>query len=431
MIDEFRKNIDTEIEMLREIAGYFNRYDSAEEDERRLIDGAVQSLLEGMRIINNNIPELLQEITVAKKLPSKKESKMDLVRYRGFGAGVEVVLKKNDRQKFLKELNISDNFIKKLKKRGAEESEKYTEFKASRGYLKLANKFFLSSATRAARKGSFKDLGENLRKANMDILFESYIAMMCLTVLLAFVVSFFAGIFLVFFSTSPVWPFFDLRTEGYLAMIPKLIWIPIALPVVTFLAIYFYPNTEKQSIGGRIDQELPFAVIHMSAITGAGIEPTEIFRIIGLSREYKYLRKEIRKVLNQINLYGYDLTTALTNAAKTTPSEKLSELFSGLATSITSGANLSEFFEKRAETLLLSYRLERQKYTKLVETFLDIYISIVIAAPMVFLLLIIMMAISGMNVGLGPLQISIIAVSVIAVLNIVFLVFLQMRQPSY
>lgn len=431
MIDELRKNIDTEVEMLREIASYFNRYETAAPDEQKLLDGAVNSLVEGMRIVNDNIPELLKEITIAQKLPSKKEKKLDLVKYKGLGSGVEVVLKSKDRTRFLKELNITDAFVKKIKKKGAEESEKYTEFKASRGYLKLANKMFLSSATKTVRRGSFKDLGESLRKANMDILFESYVAMMYMSVLVSFVVAFFAGLFFVFFNTAPVWPFVELRPEGYLAMATKLLWVPIVVPILTFLAIYYYPTTEKQSIGSKIDEELPFAVIHMSAITGAGIEPTEIFRIIGLSRDYRYLRKEIRKVLNQINLYGYDLTTALANAAKTTPSENLSELFSGLATSINSGANLSEFFEKRAETLLLSYRLQRQKYTKLVETFMDVYISIVIAAPMVFLLLVIMMAISGISVGLGPAQISIIAVSSIAVLNVVFLIFLQMRQPSY
>jgi flagellar protein FlaJ len=211
----------------------------------------------------------------------------------------------------------------------------------------------------------------------------------------------------------------------------KIFWIPLAVPLLTFLALYFYPSSEKGSIANRINQELPFAVIHMSSIAGSGIPPSEIFKIIGMGKEYPYLRKEIRKILNQINLYGYDLVTALKNAAKTAPSEKLSELFSGLATSITSGANLAEFFEKRAESLLLSYRLDREKYTKLVETFLDVYISIVIAAPMVFLLLLIMMSISGFQVGLTSFQLSLIAVLTIAALNIIFMVFLQVKQPAY
>ena len=430
MIDELRKNIDTEISMLREIASYASRYDSAADDEKKLLDGAINSIIESLRIINDNVPELLKDITFAEKLPSKKERKLERIKYRGL-SGVDVVLHAKDKTRFLKELNISDNFVKKIKRRDIDEQEKYTEFKASRGYLKLANRLFLNAASKAVKKGAFKELGEGLRKANVEILFESYVAMMYLTVLLAFVLSFFASLCFVFFNVSSIWPFIGLRDSGYLAMATKLIWIPIAGPIVAFLAVYFYPTTEKKSIGTRIDQELPFAVIHMSAITGAGIEPTEIFRIIGLSKEYPFLRKEIRKIMNQINLYGYDLTTSLNNAAKTAPSEKLAELFTGLSVTISSGANLSEFFEKRAESLLLSYRLEREKYTHLVETFLDIYISIVIAAPMVFLLMIVMMAISGMNIGFGPTQISILAVAVIAVLNVIFLVFLQMRQPAY
>jgi len=431
MIDELKKNLDTEVNILREIASYIGRHDSAKEDEKKLLEGAIKSLVEGMKIINANVPELLKDVTVAQRLSKKKDNKFEVIKYTWVGSGVEVVLKSKDKSRFLRELNISDKFVKKLKVKDNDEKDKYAEFKASRGYLKLANKLFLSTARKTVMKGTFRDLGVSLRKANLDLLFESYVAMIYLTVLVSFVLAFFVGAFFVFFGIVSVWPFIELRSGGYLGMLGKLFWIPIATPLLTFLVLYFYPSTEKKSIGGRIDQELPFAVIHMSAITGSGIEPSEIFKIIGLSREYPFLRKEVRKVLNQLNLYGYDLTTALTNAAKTAPSEKLAELFSGLATSITSGVNLSDFFEKRAETLLLSYRLEREKYTKLVETFLDIYISIVIAAPMVFLLLIIMMAISGMNVGFGPVQISILAVSIISVLNIIFLVFLQLRQPAY
>jgi flagellar protein FlaJ len=181
----------------------------------------------------------------------------------------------------------------------------------------------------------------------------------------------------------------------------------------------------------KIDQEIPFAVIHMSAISGSGIEPSEIFKIIGLSKEYPNLRKEIRKVMNQINLYGYDLVTALNNAARSSPSEKVSELFTGLATSISSGANLSEFFEKRSESLLLSYRLEREKYTKTAETFMDIYISVVIAAPMILMLLLVMIGVSGIEVGFSTTGMTFLIILVLSFVNVLFIGFLHLKQPTY
>jgi len=204
-----------------------------------------------------------------------------------------------------------------------------------------------------------------------------------------------------------------------------------AVPTATFFSVYFYPSTEKNSIAKKIEQELPFAVIHMSAISGSGIEPAEIFKIITVSREYPFIRKELRKILNQINLYGYDLVTALNNVIKTSPSQRLAELFAGLSTTISSGGSLTDFFQKRAETLLVDYRLEREKYTKIAETFMDIYISVVIAAPMILMLLLIMVSISGFQVPFSPGEMTAIIVLVIAVINLIFIGVLQLKQPNY
>src|SRR3989344_1029985 len=152
---------------------------------------------------------------------------------------------------------------------------------------------------------------------------------------------------------------------------------------------------EKKSSEGKINQELPFAVVHMSAISSSMIEPSKIFNIIISTKEYPALEKEFIKIQNEINIYGYDLVTALRNRSFNSPSKKLAELFNGLATTITSGGNLPVFFEKRSQSLLFEYRLDMEKQGKASETFMDIYISVVIASPMVLMLLLMMMRISG------------------------------------
>ena len=142
------------------------------------------------------------------------------------------------------------------------------------------------------------------------------------------------------------------------------------------------------------------------------------------------LEKEFNKLLNKINIYGYDLVSVLRNVAFNSPSAKLAELFNGMATTITSGGDLANFFEKRAESLLFDHRLEREKYTKTAETFMDIYISVVVAAPMILMLLLMMMQISGLGVSLSPTALSLIMVLGVTVINIFFLTFLHLKQPS-
>ena len=139
--------------------------------------------------------------------------------------------------------------------------------------------------------------------------------------------------------------------------------------------------------------------------------------------------KSVTKLLNEINIYGYDLITALKNVSYNSPSKKLSELLNGLATTISSGGNLPDFFKKRSETLLFEYKIEREKQIKTSETFMDVYISVVIAAPMILMLLLVMMKISGLGFSLSTGTITLITVLGVFLINIFFLTFLQIKQP--
>jgi flagellar protein FlaJ len=194
--------------------------------------------------------------------------------------------------------------------------------------------------------------------------------------------------------------------------------------------MYIYPSMEKKSIEGKINSELPFAMIHMSAISGSMIDPIKVFSIMVTTKEYPNLEKEFNKLLNEINVYGYDLVTALKDLAMDSPSQKLADFFNGLATTITSGGSLFEYFGERAQSLLFDYKLENEKQIKTAETFMDIYISVVIAAPMILMLLLMMMKISGLGISLSTSMISLLVAGGVGMVNVLFLVFLQVKQQS-
>ena len=126
--------------------------------------------------------------------------------------------------------------------------------------------------------------------------------------------------------------------------------------------------------------------------------------------------------------------TALKSVAKSSSSSKLRELLEGLATTITSGGSLHEFLDKHSDSLLFDYKLERERYTKMSETLMDIYISIVIAAPMVLLMLFVIIGSTGGFInflGLGTDTLSLLINLIIVLLNIGFLIFLRIQQPSF
>lgn len=432
MIEHMRKNLNAERAMLKEISATLARLPHASQVEQRLIMQSITALRSSLARVNESMPDLLNEITIGDEKTSEKTSlPLEQISFQNNQGQVSVTLPQKSREAFLKELALNEEIKKRLQRKGGADEEEREEYMSSRGYIKMSNKAFMGQAEELLAKGYFRGLSLALRRANFDIMPSSYIAMTLLTTLL----SVFAALILLaivsFFEVSLSWPVLSLSGQNFLLRFLKFIWIPIAIPIATFMSIYFYPEIERDSIEGHIDQELPFAVVHMSAIAGSGISPVEIFKIIGTSGDYPYLRKEMRKVINQLNLYGYDIITALSNVARATPSTKLAELLSGIATTLYSGGDLPKFFERRSRTLLTSYRLEREKYTKVAETFMDMYISVIIAAPMILMIILILISIQGIGPKLSPFQMSILISAAIAFLNVLFLGFLHLKQPGY
>lgn len=429
-LQNLKHNLEEEKEIIRELAILISQRELRAGREKELISRTINSLTELLKIINNSIPNLVENTSPIKKL-GKAENVKDLVSIKYNKGGIErhITINEAEKKRFMQELSLSDFSLKKIRKHDKEVAVG-REFKKPSQYAKIANMLFSKISNRMIEKGKFKRVEKDLRKANIPFILNTYVSMIIFSAVLVSVFSLFLFVFLAVFSVSLDSPYIQIEAPGVIRILINLT-ICIALPIITFFALCFYPYLEAGSIGKKINQELPFVTMHMSAIAGSGIEPSQIFKIIALGREYPHTKQEIKKIINQVNVYGYDLVSALKNSAKSSSSQKLAELFNGLATTISGGGSLTEFLDKRTETLLFDYKLERERSTKMAETFMNIYISVVIAAPMIMMILMILLMVGPMSIGLGISQITIIIVSIVALINLVFLGVLHLKQPTY
>ena len=316
----------------------------------------------------------------------------------------------------------------RLKRKEKKQSESQKKKKDSSYYTKASSRFFSKVSLKLLTKESFAKLEDQLRKANLSYTSVGYVSIVLMTTFLSIFVAGFLFLFFLFFNFSAVLPIVTRVVEPFDVRFLKTFWILFAVPVSTFLLMYIYPSLEKKSAESAIEAELPFATINMAAISGSMVNPSRIFEILILTNEYPALKKEFTKMLNEINLYGYDLVSALKNTAENSPSKRLSELLTGLATTITSGGDLSGFFDERAETLLFNYRIAQERFSKTAETFMDIYISLLIAAPMILMLLLIIMKMSGLGISMSFIALSFVISMVVTVVNVIFLAFLHMKK---
>ncbi len=346
------------------------------------------------------------------------------------GTKKEIIPKKRKklikRSKDLKLEGLEKATLKRLMQREKKVVKK--KEKKPNKFAKRANKMFGKTSIKMLEKKTFRSMERDLIKANMQYTPTTYISIIFYSTFLSFFAGILIAAFFLFFKITATLPIVNLITEDIFGRFLKTFWIIIVVPIITFVIMYFYPLLEKKSTAHKIDHELPFATINMAAISGSLIDPSKIFNIIIATKEYPYLSKEFTKILNEINIHGYNFVGALRNASFNCPSKKLSELLSGLATTINSGGDLPNFFDERSKSLLFDHRLEKERQAKTAETFMDIYISLVVAAPMILMLLLIMMQISGLGVGFSTNTITVIMVLAVSVINILFLTFLEVKK---
>ena len=415
-----KKLLDKEKKIIGEIVS-LSKSGGSDPQERSMIDSQIKELGIDLKKTSSSIVKNLEKVNLKKNLENPK---------------VEApILKKTPPQPVQKVFQTRsfdlDAEIQSLKKiRGAGEKKKVVKKKKASAYVAMANKLFANYSLNLIKKGHFRTLGRELAKAKLHYLPKSYISVILFSTLLSIFFAIFLTFFLMIFNVSVLYPFITLVEQDFVLRFAKVSWLLLAIPLGTYLFAYFYPSMERKSTSNAIDQELPFATIHMSAISGSLLEPSKIFEIIISTAEYPKLQRELVYLMNEMNVFGHDIVTALRNVAFKSPSKKLTELFNGLATTITAGGNLPVFFDKRAESYLFDYRLEREKSAKAAETFMDIYISVVIAAPMILMLLLMMMKISGFGIPMSTSTITLIMILGVTVVNIGFLAFLSFRNQG-
>lgn len=412
MLEELKKNMENEKKIISDINLISQQIQTADENEKRLYSDSLKSLMTQLNILNDSVPSLLNSISPAKKLVQEVgEGPKDITRFAYTSPSTNekkfITINKKDKDAFVDSLKLSEGVLVGLKKADVKSVSEKPSIVAH-----YSNRLFLRFSERFSPKLS--GLADDLRKSNIRFLPSTYISIALFISLLAFILSAVAmGVLIFIFNSLLIW-----------------FWIPFAVVGLALLSFYLYPALEKGSVEKEVSYELPFAAIYMSAIAGSNIEPVKIFKIISNSKEYPTVGKEIRKMLMQIEIYGYDLVTALKNSARQTPNKKLSELFSGMATNIVSGGDLKNYLEKKAENFLLDYKLERQRYSSVAETFMDIYISILVAAPLILMMMLVVMNIASLNIGLTMDDLAIMIDAGVVIVNIIFLVVLQIKQPK-
>jgi len=210
-----------------------------------------------------------------------------------------------------------------------------------------------------------------------------------------------------------------------------LLVVPSFFSLLNFFLIFIFPFSTKQSRKRDIEANLPFALTHMAAISESGAPPLTIFKILSQFKEYGELSKEAGELTRNVEVFGMDEISALKQSIVKSPSSELKDVLEGMITTIQSGGSLKSYLMEESGKAMFEYTVKREKYNQILSTYADIYTALLIAAPMIFIVLLAALNIMGGGLfGFTVQELMILGTIGLATLNMIFLAFLCLTQPK-
>jgi len=216
----------------------------------------------------------------------------------------------------------------------------------------------------------------NLSKASLRISFQAY---MGLTVFASAV----SGITTLLFS-------FLLSSSFFLSALFGLIVF-----LVSICVCYSYPMVAISSKGRKIEANLPLIANFLAVLASAGMPPERIFRSLANVGDEFGVGEEVRRIVADIELLGFDLNTALKQGSLRSASKKFGAMLDGIVTTAHMGGDLTAYLREESEKFKKARVSAMKGYLESLGGMAEVYVSLMIALPLALVVMLSIMSFLG------------------------------------
>ncbi|KAF5420448.1 MAG: secretion system protein [Candidatus Methanomarinus sp.] len=287
------------------------------------------------------------------------------------------------------------------------------------------------------RREKYFNLRQDLLKTRWNISYDMYLSVALLCSIFMSIIGLAVAIIIIWFVGTPdIVMDQSIITDAvqgfnqYKNIAIKII-VVIASVVIfgggTFFTIRYYPALFNSTRKRNIDQMLPYAVHYMSAMSGAGVVPVDVFLSLAKNPIYGEAAVEASYIVRDIKLMGYDLVHGLKTVAATTPSYKLQEFLQGAITIVSSGGDLESFLKLKANQFVVENMREQREFLETLGLIAETYVTAFIAGPLFLIVMVSVMSIMG---GSDMIILYLLIYMVIPVSSVMFVILVSSLTPE-
>ncbi|KYH37909.1 MAG: hypothetical protein AYL28_004870 [Candidatus Bathyarchaeota archaeon B23] len=182
------------------------------------------------------------------------------------------------------------------------------------------------------------------------------------------------------------------------------IFIPSAtIGLLTLLLSLYYPLYKRNQRRTQIDDSLLYALSYMAALSAGGLPIERIMERISEVEESEALRLIAGKFIADVRVFGFDVPTALRDVARRSPSELMEKLLEGVRNVVQTSGDLRGLLTYEVRRML---GRKREKLKRMMSTLVylgELYVSLLVVAPILFILILTVLSVIGGNpLGIPP-----------------------------
>jgi flagellar protein FlaJ len=166
---------------------------------------------------------------------------------------------------------------------------------------------------------------------------------------------------------------------------PEISGMYLVIVVMGYIFLLYYPQIREQRGYSDLNQELPYALRHMSIELKAGKGLHDALRTIR-NTDYGSLSREFNRVLEEVK-FGKSTEDALLEMAERVQSEGLSRAVHQIVGTLRVGGNLAGSLEIIAKDISFDMQIKLKEFSQKLNSFILIYTFIAILAPVISLIM--------------------------------------------
>lgn len=165
----------------------------------------------------------------------------------------------------------------------------------------------------------------------------------------------------------------------------------LILGAMTYAFQMFLPDIRIGQRAKQVEENLPYALNFMAAMSSAGVIPVKVFETLGKQPVYGMVAQQCSLVYRDTSLFNKDLLQALRRGSFRSPSKQFAEFLQGAITTVTSGGDLSVYFLAKSEHYAQENHRKHRAFIESMGVMAESYVVVAAAAPLFLIVILTVM----------------------------------------